>query len=639
MGKKKPNNDAEKNLPLVDGTHFNALLGKNPLPVFVLDVESGVPDEYLFLAVNEAACVQYGYSEDEFREMTMLDLHPEEDTKEVLRDVTPSRDSKSGEYSSSRPGRHVKKDGSVIHVDITAHRINYEGHQARVAIARDVTDKVRTRIFLQESEERYRMLVERNHAGVTLVQGGKLIFVSERVAEILGYSVREMVGKSPLTFLHRDDVAIMEQNMRSRQMGKSAPDLYPIRAFHKGGTVRDLEIIGSLVTWNSKPASLGSVVDVTDQKLAQQALAESENRYRLLVERNVAGVYLIQDGIFMYVNEQLAAMFGYSPDEIIGNLGPEDVTYPYDWLLVKENLRRRINGEVDWLNYEFRCVRKDGTVFYVEVYGSAVDYDGKTAILGTLIDFTERKNAEEALRQAKTDLERKNAELEAFVYTAAHDLRTPLVSVRGFLDLLTKDVQGKVSEKADFHLGKVMKNAEHFDNLLGDLLQFSQVGREGGQREVINISDMVGDIVVEAARLRKTEASIRVSEYLPELYMQPTRAQQVFVNLVTNSVKFSREGVPMVIKIESGPPEAWMPAGHVLICFRDNGVGIPKEELDEIFGLFSRPVGNKEDGTGVGLAIVKRIVEEEGGEIHVESEFGTGTTFFFSLPVFQPHAP
>lgn len=633
MGENGSTNSVEENISFVDKIQFSALLGKNPLPVFILDVETGNPEEYLFLAANEAACRKYGYSEDEFKTMSMLELHPREDIKEVLKDLAPSRDSKFGEYSSAKPTRHVTKDGNLIYVDIFSHWINFAGRQSRIAVVHDVTETVLTGQSLEESEERYRMLVEGNHAGVTLVQDARLIFVSERVAEILGYGVHEMVNKSPLKFLHQEDVSIMEENMRRRQTGKSAPDLYPIRAFHKNGTIRDLEIIGSLVTWNGKPASLGSVVDVTDQKLARQALKESEDRYRLLVEHSVAGVYLIQDGCFIYVNEPMAAMSGYSRQELLGNMGPEDLAYPYDWPRVRENLRRRISGEIESINYEFRCVKKDGTVFTVEVYGSAVEYNGDIAILGTLIDITMRKESENALKKAKAALEKKNKELETFVYTAAHDLRTPLVSVRGFLDLLAKDMSGKVSEKADFHLEKVVKNAEHFDNLLGDLLHFSQVGREGGQREYISIHDLAGEIIGEAARLINPGASLAVAEDMPELYMQRTRVHQVFANLISNSLKFSRNDVPLLIEILSVPHETGVPKGHVSICFRDNGIGIAEDQLDEIFGLFSRPADNTEDGTGVGLAIVKRIVEEEGGAIRVESESGKGTSFFFSLPV------
>ena len=269
MSKSKPNDDIREHVPSVGKEHFRALLGKNPLPVFILDVETGDPEEYTFLAANEAACDQYGYSEGEFRKMKMLDLHPEEDIEEVLEDVAPSRGLKYGEYSSTRPGRHVIKDGSIIYVDITSNRINYEGRQVRVAIIRNVTERVQTGKSLKESEESYRMLVERNHAGVILAQDSKFVFVSERFAEILGYELDEMVGRNPMEFLDAEDVAVAEETMRRRHEGLEVPDSYSVRAIRKDGELRALEIIASLVTWKGKPASLGSVIDVTEQKAAQ----------------------------------------------------------------------------------------------------------------------------------------------------------------------------------------------------------------------------------------------------------------------------------------------------------------------------------------------------------------------------------
>jgi len=627
MSKSKPNDDIREHVPSVGKEHFSALLGKNPLPVFIFDVETGDPEEYTFLAANEAACDQYGYSEGELKKMKMLDLHPEEDIGEVLEDVAPSKDSKYGEYSSTRPGRYVKKDGSIIYVDITSNRINYEGRQARVAIARNVTERVQARKSLRESEERYRMLVERNHAGVTLVQDDKLIFVSERFAEILGYEVDEIVGMNPMEFLDAEDVAVAEETMRHRQAGLEVPESYSLRAFRKDGELRILEIIGSLVTWKGKPASLGSVIDVTEQRAAENELRKSQAHLKATLESAPFDMFALDtDGRYVFHSHTIRDSWG----DIIGkkpeDLDVDDITLEL-WL---DNNRRAMAGETVEDEVEFE-VRGENRRFY-NVISPIRDDDTFYGILGINLDITERMRAEEALKKAKEDLERKNKEMEAFVYTAAHDLRTPLISVRGFLGLMKKQLEGRLDEKSEFYMERVMKNAEHFDNLLGDLLEFSQVGVDTGQREEINLSALAREIASEVARSYDIEASLAISEELPIVNMQSSRVYQLLENLINNSVKFKRSEIPLELEIGIVPGEDDIPDGHVSVYVRDNGVGIDEDIHGEIFGLFSRPAANSEEGTGVGLAIVRRIVEEEGGSIRVESTPGEGTTFYFSLP-------
>ncbi len=628
MSKNKFNDDIREHVPSVDKEHFSALLGKNPLPVFILDVETGDPEEYLFLAVNEAACDQYGYSEDEFKKVKMLDLHPEEDIEEVLEDVAPSRGLKYGEYSSTRPGRHVKKDGSVIYVDITSNRINYEGRQARIVIVRNVTERVMTKNSLEESEERYRMLVERNHAGVTLVQDGKLVFVSERFAEILGYRVDEMEGKSAFNLIHAEDVSTAEENMRRRQAGLKVPDIYSLRFLCKNGELRTIEIIVSLVTWKGKPASLGSVIDVTGQRAAENELRKSQAHLKATLESAPFDIFALDtDGRYVFHSHTIRDSWG----DIIGKK-PEDLDVDDETLeLWLDNNRRAMAGETIEGEVEFE-VHGENRRFY-NVISPIRDDDTFYGVLGINLDITERMRAEEALKKAKEDLERKNEEMEAFVYTAAHDLRTPLISVRGFLDLMKEQLEGRLDEKSEFYMERVMKNAEHFDNLLGDLLEFSQVGADTGQREKINLSALAREIAYETTRFYDIEASLAISEKLPVVNMQSSRAYQLLKNLIDNSVRFKRSEIPLELEIGVVSGEDDTPAGHVPVYVRDNGVGIEEDIQGEIFGLFSRPAANSEEGTGVGLAIVKRIVEEEGGSIRVESTPGEGTTFYFSLPV------
>ncbi|MFV2082832.1 MAG: ATP-binding protein, partial [bacterium] len=334
-------------------------------------------------------------------------------------------------------------------------------------------------------------------------------------------------------------------------------------------------------------------------------------------------------------NQRFVVMWELSSNIVDTSSDEIAINSVLDKLVDPEEFVSRVNYLYEHPDLKSReeVLLKDGRVF--DRHSSAMlssdrEYLGR---IWFFRDITEQKQAEEALKKAKEDLEKKNEEMEAFIYTAAHDLRTPLISVRGFLNLMKKELVGKLDEKSEYHLERVMKNAAHFDNLLGDLLQFSQVGIDTGQREEINLSTVAREITYEIARSYDIEASLVISEKLSIVNMQSSRVYQLFENLITNSVKFKRSGIPLELEIGVGFPDDDMPEGHVPVYVRDNGVGIEEDIQGEIFGLFSRPVANSEEGTGVGLAIVKRIVEEEGGSIRVESTPGEGTTFYFSLPV------
>ncbi|MDR7392970.1 MAG: PAS domain S-box protein [Armatimonadota bacterium] len=610
---------------------FGVLFRHNPLPMWVYDVET-----LHFLAVNRAAVAHYGYSEEEFLRMRITEIRPEEDVPRLLEDIRRPRP----EFQQSGVWRHRTKDGRVLHVEVSSHRLEFAGRPAVLVVAQDVTDRVRTEQALQESEEMFRNLVEHSPLGVFVLQDGRAVYVNQAAAAIFGDTVDQALALPAVRErVHPDDWPTVEREL-GRVLAGDAPHVsFAARGLRRDGTMVHVEVHGVRTTFRGRPAVLGTLTDVTARRRAEEALRESEEKFRSLVEQSLVGVYLIQDGVFRYVNPALATIFGYTRQELLEGMGPRDVTHPEDWPLVQENLRRRLEGEVEAVQYGFRGVRKDGRVIHVEVHGRRTVYEGRPAVIGTLVDVTERKQAEEALRALTQELEERvqertaqleaaNRELEAFSYSVAHDLRAPLRSIDGFSQALLEDYGEQLDETGQDYLRRVRAASQRMGELIDDLLRLSRVARSPMQLQEVDLSALVARI---GAELRQRAAGRAV-----ELRVQagvvaradPKLLAVALENLLDNAWKFT-----------APRPQALVEFGVVqteggLACFvRDNGVGFDLRYADKLFAPFQRLHKPSEfPGTGIGLATVQRVVARHGGKVWAQAQVDGGATFYFTLP-------
>jgi len=229
----------------------------------------------------------------------------------------------------------------------------------------------------------------------------KFIFVNQQFSKMLGYPPAELIGHSMSEFVHADDSKLLLQQITERRRGKEGR--YEIRWVAKDGhSIHTL--VAARPVFDDDKHFIGSVAvltDISDYKQTVQALAEAETMYRSLAEESLVGVYIIQDGRFVYANPKLADIFGYTPDEIVQEKTVMDLVAPESRALVEENIRRRIDKEVAGIHYSFKGMRSDGTTIDVEVYGSGITFRGKPAVLGTLLDVTEEKAMEESLRESE----------------------------------------------------------------------------------------------------------------------------------------------------------------------------------------------------------------------------------------------
>ena len=328
----------------------------------------------------------------------------------------------------------------------------------------------------------------------------------------------------------------------------------------------------------------------------------------------------------VYCNAAVEKITGYATAEVLGRncrfLQGTDHQQPG-----LDAIRRAIREGTE-AKAELRNYRKDGSLFWNELYIAPVkDQQGRlTHFIGIQTDITQRKHQETELAHKTRELAQSNAELQQFAYVASHDLQEPLRMVASYTRLLGKRYQGKLDQDADEFIGYAVDGATRMQRLIRDLLEYSRVGSENKSFERTDCEVVLRQVLDNlSASVRERRAEV-THDPLPTVHANPTHLTQVFQNLIGNALKFQGDAPAKIHVGAKTVPDGWE------FSIRDNGVGIPADQLGRIFSIFQRLHGQSEyPGTGIGLAICKRIVEKYGGSIRVESELGKGSIFYFTL--------
>lgn len=376
-----------------------------------------------------------------------------------------------------------------------------------------------------------------------------------------------------------------------------------------------------------------------ESERAAAELRAAEIKFRTLVEQSLVGIYIIQDGNFAYVNPRFGDIVGRKPEELIGKPVLDIVAEP-DRALVEGNIRKRLQGELPSIRYHLRCVRPDGSPVPVEVHGAAAEVNGRRAIIGALLDVTEQVQAEAEIRRLNAELEQRvalrtaqleaaNNELEAFAYSVSHDLRAPLRHISGFVELLAGSAGGRLDERGARYLKTIADSARQMGRLIDDLLDFARMGRARMNTARVDLEELVGAARAELEPDTRGRNIVWKNGGLPEVEGDPAMLKQVFLNLLSNAVKYTRQRDPAVIELgtENANTE------EIIVFIRDNGAGFDMRYAHKLFGVFQRLHRADEfEGTGIGLANVRRIIARHGGRTWATGEPGKGATFYFSLP-------
>ncbi len=358
------------------------------------------------------------------------------------------------------------------------------------------------------------------------------------------------------------------------------------------------------------------------------ALAGSEERFRSLAQSSPVGIFVADEKDNLhYANERLCAICGL-PAEAAKGIGWIDAVHPADRDRVLDDWRRSTEAGEDFRS-EYRFLHQHGKVIWALGQAAIMrdDQGATTGYVGTITDISQIKLADLALQKANDDLARSNTELEQFAYVASHDLQEPLRMVTSYLQLLERRYKGNLDDDAHEFIAYAVDGATRMKALINDLLSFSRVGTRGQPFELTDVQRVV-DGALANLQIAMEESGAQVTcGALPTVMGDPSQLTQVFQNLIGNAIKFHGEQPPVVRIAAERQDDAWL----FTVC--DNGIGIEAAYFDRIFIIFQRLHGKQEyPGTGIGLALSRKVIQRHGGRLWVESQSGAGSTFYFTIP-------
>ncbi|MGB8838196.1 MAG: PAS domain S-box protein, partial [Candidatus Acidiferrales bacterium] len=508
-----------------------------------------------------------------------------------------------------------------------------EGTLVTAAI-RDISVRKEAEAHLAQMEGRYRGLLEAAPDAMVVVnQSGEIVLLNVQAEKQFGYSRDELVGQKvkniiPEGFAERliADGTRTAAEALAQQIGTGIE----LIARRKNATEFPIEIMLSPLESAEGTLVTAAIRDISVRKEAEAHLAQMEGRYRGLLEAAPDAMVVVnQSGEIVLLNVQAEKQFGYSRDELVGQKVKNIIPEGFAERLVADALRSVEDALAQQIGtgIELTAQRKDHSEFPIELMLSPLESAEGILVTAAIRDITTRKAAEANLLNKVEELNRSNVELGQFAYIASHDLQEPLRMVASYTQLLSRRYKGKLDSDADEFIAFAVDGASRMQRLIQDLLAYSRVGTKGQELLDISSEDALQQALFNLRAAIAESGAVVTHEPLPAVLADDMQLVQLFQNLIGNAIKYQRPGIPTVhISAVKNGDKKW------IFAVTDNGLGIDPQYFDKIFGMFQRLHKREEfAGTGIGLAICKKIVERHGGNISVESQPGKGSTFRFAL--------
>jgi PAS domain S-box-containing protein len=622
LGELSVPNAAEKHLAQME-SKYRGLLEAAPDAMVVVNQGGDI------VLLNLQAEKQFGYRRDELLGQKVTNIIPVGFAERLIADdLRSTEDALAQQIGTGIELIGLRKDGSAFPIEIMLSPLESAEGTLVTAAIRNISVRKAAETHLAQIEA---LVTSSTDAIMSKTLDGTVTSWNPAAAKMFGYTEQEMRGR-PMALLVPSDRANEETRILAKIGNGESVDHFETIWRRKNG-----ELFPVSVTLSPIKDAAGAIIgaskiarDISGRKAAEKHLAQMESKYRGLLEAAPDAMVVVnQGGDIVLLNLQAEKQFGYRRDELLGQKVTNIIPEGFAERLIADDLRSAEDALAQQIGTGIELIgrRKDDSEFPIEIMLSPLESAEGILVTAAIRDISVRKATEANLLQKMKELYRSNEELEQFAYFASHDLQEPLRMVASYTQLLSRRYKGKLDTDADEFIAFAIDGASRMQRLIQDLLAYSRVGSKGMDLLDMSSDDALQQALVNLRGAIEESGALVTHDPLPRVVADEMQLIALFQNLVANAIRYQKPGIPLVhISAARIGGKKWQ------LSVRDNGLGIDPQYFERIFGLFQRLHKREEfAGTGIGLAICKKIVERHGGRISVESQLGQGSTFRFTL--------
>ena len=599
---------------------LDIIVDNSPLGIVLMEQDQ-------VIKCNKAILEMLGYGVEESMHIKMEDITVKEDVARSRLFMQLMENGKLDNFSLNK--RYIKKNGDTIMAKTTVNAVRSQegGICYQVAIIEDITKALQAELKLKESENRLATLIKNLEMAVLLEdENRKIALTNKKFCEMFGIPAKpeEMIGSDCANAAEETKGYFKNPNQfiaRIAEILKNRETVLSDELEMVDGRVLERDYI-PVVSDGKYKGHLWSYRDVTLTKNFRRNLQAEKDKYSgIIANMNLGLVEVDNNDLIQMVNQSFCKMSGFSQDELLGKCA-RDVLSVKDKSIILEKNAQRLDDKSD--SYEVEVTNKLGESRHWLISGGP-RYDEKGKVIGSIgihLDITEHKRLQFEKEKLMGKLKQSNESLKEYAYVVSHDLKSPLRSIEALVSWLSNDYSDSLDDAGKEYLGLMQDKIESMENLISGILAYSTANTSELNNIEIDLNDVVGEITDSIYIPDNVE--VIVPNRLPNIVADRTKMHQLFQNIISNAVVHIEKANGRVEVLFTEETDYWR------FCIKDNGVGIPKKYHKKIFEIF-QSASEQKKSTGIGLSIVKKIIDRYNGQVWVESEEGKGTDFYFTL--------